>query len=86
MIKFETGRCSCNEDDVHERKESQIKGELSLINHMKGEQITVAVTNIKLRVICHFKFHYGFVLLALVYWVDVEVLKTQHSLSDMKLE
>ena len=42
MIKFETGWCSCHEDDVHQRKESQIKGELSLINHKKGEQITVA--------------------------------------------
>ena len=29
------------QDDVHQRKESQTKGELSLINHVKGEQITV---------------------------------------------
>ena len=42
MIKFETGRCSCLEDDVHQRKESQTKVELPLINHMKSEQITVA--------------------------------------------
>ena len=41
MIKFETGRWSCHEDDVHQRKESQTK-RLSLINHAKGEQITVA--------------------------------------------
>ena len=86
MIKFETGRCSCHGDDVHQRKESQIKGELSLINHMKGEQITVALINIKLRVICHFKFHYGFVLFALICLFDVEVLKTQHSFGNMKLE
>lgn len=41
MIKFETGRCSCHEVDVHQRKESSIKGELWLINHMKDEQISV---------------------------------------------
>ena len=34
--------------------------------------------------ICHFKFHYGFVLFVLLCWFDGEVLKTQHSLSHMK--
>ena len=53
---------------------------------MKGEQITVALINIKLRVICHFKFHYGFVLFALACLFDVEVLKTQHSFGNMKLK
>ena len=43
MIKFETVRCSCDEVDVHQRKESQIKGELPLINHMKDEQISVLI-------------------------------------------
>ena len=41
MIKFETARCLCDEVHVHQRKESQIKGELLSINHMKDEQIPV---------------------------------------------
>ena len=35
------GRCSCHEVDVHQKKESQIKGELLVISHIKGGQITV---------------------------------------------
>ena len=45
MIKFETARCLCDEVHVHQRKESQIKGELLLINHMKDEQIPVLTSN-----------------------------------------
>ena len=45
MIKFKTGRCSCDEVDVHQRKESQVKGELSSIYHMKDEQISVVLTS-----------------------------------------
>ena len=41
IIKLETGRCSCDEVDVHQKIGSQIKGELSSINHMKDEQISV---------------------------------------------
>ena len=86
MIKFETGRCSCHEDDVHQRKGSQkIKGE-TVIDKPYERGADYCRLNIKLRLVCHFKFHYVFVLVALVCWFDVEVLKTQHSLSDMKLE
>ena len=45
MIKFETGRCSCDEVHDHQRKESQIKGELLLINQMKDEHIPVLTSN-----------------------------------------
>ena len=45
MIKFETGRCSYDEVRDHQRKESQIKGELLLINHMKDEHIPVWTPN-----------------------------------------
>ena len=43
MIKFETGRCSHHEVDAHQRKDTgrQIIDALSLINPVKGEQITV---------------------------------------------
>ena len=41
MIKFETARSSYHEVDAHQRKDSQIIDALSLINHIKGEQITV---------------------------------------------
>ena len=41
MIKFESARSPYHEVDAHQRKDSQIIDALSLINHIKGEQITV---------------------------------------------
>ena len=54
MIKFETGRCSHLEVDAHQRKDTcgQIINALSLINHVKGEQIT---DYIEVRAICQLK-------------------------------
>ena len=56
MIKFETGRCSHHEVDAHQRKDtcSQIINALSLINHVKGEQITDYI-EFEVRAICQLK-------------------------------
>ena len=78
MIKFETGRCSHHEVDAHQRNDTcnQIDNALSLINHIKGEQIT------EMMAICQIKsvFHLGFVVFALIYWFNLQVSKRQHSL------
>ena len=75
----------CDEVHVHQRKESQIKGELLSINHMKEEQIPVLTSNLGWSVILNFTRDLFCLLLSdglmSRFWKQQE-----HSLSKLKLE